>query len=201
MNHLLQNTIIQGVISGLISSVIFLSILYFLKPRIIIGDKISSQYVKIKGQDTHVYNFKVINKSLFFKLYDVRVMSYICKELPNTNGVDIHRSGITLLGSGTRTLNRFNRHHYFQNLIRNESTLSTRTDYAAQFSTENNLKNALKNGSYIECQVLAKHSLTGFSKVVTRIFNHESKIIDGTFLSGNSCRIIKKSLENKTIIS
>jgi hypothetical protein len=204
INHLstlLQNNILQGIISGIIASSIFLLVLFMLKPRLVIGDKIACQYINFHGRDLRIYTFKVINKSLLFKLYDVKVMAYICEVLPNTNGDDIHATNIKLLGTETRTLATFNRRHFFQNILLGDSLLKSRTDYAAQFSTEANLKTVLKNNTYIKCEVLAKHALTGFSKVFTREFKHESKIIDGTFLSGNSCEIIKKSFDNKTIIS
>ncbi|QJD96282.1 hypothetical protein HH214_10615 [Mucilaginibacter robiniae] len=200
MNHLLQNSIFQGVISGLISSSIFLLILYSLKPRIVLSDKISCHYVNWMGKDRRMYNFKVINKSPFFKLYDVKVTAYICRQLPNTNGNDIHRTVIKFLGSETRTLAKFNRKHYLQNILQGDKSLTTRTDYAAQFSTEENIKNAFQNDKFIICEVMAKHSLTGFAKVVQVIYLHSTKVVDGRFYTGNSCKIIETSPENKTII-
>lgn len=79
----IYSNIIQGIISGIFASGIFLIIISSLKPKIIISDKIASQYLKIKGKDVHTYFFKIINKSLFFRIYDLKVNAYVCGSIPN----------------------------------------------------------------------------------------------------------------------
>jgi len=190
LTALLSNNIIQGIISGVISSGIFLFILFLLKPWIIISDKIASKYVTIKGKETHVYVFKIINKSLFFKVYDIKVNAFICENIPNINGMNVNFRDIELKGADQWILNRLNFRHLFQNILKGEKTLQSRCDYACQFFSSENLATLLDNNSYISIQVLAKHSLTGFSRVKIMKYHHHAKIVKGTYLSGNSCKIV-----------
>lgn len=190
------NNIIQGIVSGVIASAIFLLILFRLKPRIVISDKIASKYITIQGKETHVYVFKVINKSLLFKVYDIKVNAFVCKNVPNINGTNVNLKNIELKGGDQWILNKLNSKHLLQNFLQGENTLQSRCDYACQFFSSENIATLLTNNSYISIQVLAKHSLTGFSRVRVRSYHHHSKIEKGTFLSGNSCKIIPE--KNKT---
>ncbi|RYE27620.1 MAG: hypothetical protein EOP42_18965 [Sphingobacteriaceae bacterium] len=196
---IISSNIFQGIVSGIIASGIFLIIISSLKPKIVISDKIASQYLKIRGKDIHVYFFKIINKSLFFRIYDLKVNAYVCDNIPNINGNDTKYSDITLKGGDQWVLNKLNFRHLLQNFLRGEKTLESRSDYAAQFTSFENLENLIKKNSYIVIQVLAKHSLTGFSSIQTMKYQHNSKIEKGCFLSGNSCRIVKAPEINKTI--
>ncbi|WP_183565360.1 hypothetical protein [Mucilaginibacter sp. SP1R1] len=198
MSSVIINNIVQGIISGFIASGIFLIVLTFIKPKIVISVKIACQYVKINGKTERIYTFKIINKSAIFRLYDLKVNGFICETIPNINGSDIQFKAIDFKGDDQWVINRLNLKHILQNLRLNDKTLKSRTDYASQFSTSDNLKNLLNNNSFITFQVLARHSLTGFSTVRTMNYHHISKIEDGCFLSGNTCKIVPSPTENKT---
>ena len=198
MSSAVVNNIIQGVISGFIASGIFLIVLTFIKPKIVIGVKIACQYVKINGKLERIYTFKIINKSAIFRLYDLKINGFICQTKPNVNGADVQFKSIEFKGDDQWVINRLNLKHILQNLRLGDKTLKSRTDYASQFSTSDNLKNLLNNNSFITFQVLARHSLTGFSTVKTMNYHHFSKIEDGCFLSGNTCKIVPSPIENKT---
>ncbi|HTE00422.1 MAG TPA: hypothetical protein VK668_14110 [Mucilaginibacter sp.] len=199
MTTFLSNAIIQGVISGVIASALFLFILFSLKPWIVISDKIASQYIEVKGKDVHVYVFKIVNKSLFFRIYDLKVNAYICESVPNINGTNVNFKDIELKGADQWILHRLNFKHIFQNFLRGDKTLDSRCDYACQFFSTENVATLLNNNSYISIQVLAKHSLTGFSRVKIMKYKHHAKIVKGCFLSGNSCKIVPSTDKNKTI--
>jgi hypothetical protein len=190
LNTLLQNWFFQGIISGVVESSIFLLILFWLKPWIKISDKIASKYVTIKGKETHVYVFKIINKSWFFKVYDIKVNAFVCENVPNVNGMNVIFLDIELKGADQWILNKINRKHLFQNILHGEKTLKSRCDYACQFFSSENIATLLNKNSYISLQVLAKHSLTGFSRVRIMQYYHHSKIVKGSFLSGNSFKIV-----------
>ncbi|WP_179416201.1 hypothetical protein HDF19_10095 [Mucilaginibacter sp. E4BP6] len=196
---ILWQAFLNGVIPGVVASAIFLFLLFLLKPKIVISDKIASQYVKVGNKDHHAYVFKIINKSLFFKIYDLKVNAYVCSNMPNVNGNNVNFKDIQLKGADQWVLNRMYWKHIFQNTIRGERTLESRCDYACQFFSGENISNLLDNNSYISVQVLAKHSLTGFSRVKIRKYNHSSKIVKGIFLSGNSCRIVSVNDKHKTV--
>jgi hypothetical protein len=167
----------------------------------LISDKIASQYLEINGKDTHVYLFKIINKSLFFRIYDLKINAYVCQSIPNINGTDVNFKDIPLKGADQWVLNRLNFKHILQNIRKGDKTLQSRCDYAVQFFSTENIATLLNNNSYISVQVLAKHSLTGFSRVKIMKYQHHSKIVKGCFLSGNCCKIVPSPEKNKTIIS
>ncbi len=200
MTPILAN-IIQGVVSGLIASLFFLIILSSLRPKIVISDKIASQYFSIDGKDHHLYLFKVINKSIFYRVYDLKVNAFICENIPNVNGSDINYKDIKLKGYDQWVLNRLNFKHLLQNMRKGDKTLQSRCDYAAQFVSSDNIATLLNNNSYISIQVLARHSVTGLSSITIMKYQHQSKIVKGCFLSGNTCRIVPAPDKNKTINS
>ncbi len=187
------NAFLNGVVPGVVASAIFLFILFMLKPKIVISDKIASHYRIINGTKHHVYLFKIINKSLFFKVYDLKANAFVCENIQNVNGVDTKYTDITLKGVDQWVLNSLNFRHILQNFLRKDKTLQSRCDYAAQFVTFDNVATLLQNNSYISLQILAKHSLTGFSRVKIMKYQHHSKIEKGAFLSGNSCKIVQIS--------
>lgn len=199
-NEMLDSKIFGDIVTGLTTSAIFLALLFMLKPSISISPKISSQYKTINGQKQLVYFFKIMNKSWLFRVYDITVRAYICETIPNANGNDVLMRDLELKGITQWVLNRFNPRHCFQDTICGEGTLKSRSDYAVQFACGENIKNLLNHRKYITIQVLAKHSLTGFSTVETKHYHHLSKVEDGIFLTGNSFKIVKNMHANDNII-
>lgn len=199
-NAIFSSKIFGDIITGLTSSAIFLGLLFMLKPSISISPRISSQYKTINGQKQLVYFFKIMNKSWIFKVYDITVKAYICEKIPNSNGDDVLMKDLELRGISQWVLNRFNIRHCFQDKLRGETTLSSRSDYAVQFGCSENIKNLLSRRKYITVQVLARHSLTGFSTVKTKHYHHLSKVEDGIFLTGNSYKIVKNIHSDDNII-
>lgn len=186
--------------TGVVSSAIFLGLLFMLKPSIAISPRISSQYKTINGQKEHVYYFKIVNKSWLFKIYDITVKAYICETIPNANGNDVLLKELELRGIAQWVLDRLNIRHCFQDHFRGEATLRGSSDYAVQFATSENIKNLLNQNKYITLQVLARHSLTGFSTVKTKHYRHLSKVENGSFLSGNSFKIVKNVHSDDNIV-
>jgi len=175
------------VVTGLTSSAVFLLLLYFLKPRVRISDFISSCYDNDAAQQR--YYFKILNRSLFFKIYDIKVRAYSCENIPSHNGDDVIFKEIELKKTNQWVMARMNFKHLWQEFFIGDKRLNSRSDYAAQFSTYVNLSDVLKQKSYIRIEVLAKHSLTGFSIVKTKTYKHVSNIKKGSFNSGNTCKI------------
>lgn len=175
-----------GVFTGLISSLIFLTILSFLKPRISISNEIAE---KSNNTNSSLYVFKIVNKSPFFKVYDVTLKVYAKKIVASSNGEDEEIGEVKLRMDYQRILHRFNTKHYFQEFINGKKRLKSRTDYAAQFSTFIDLSDTLTQGKYIEIEVYAKHALTGFSKIFTTKYKHPNNIVKGSFCSGNTFKI------------
>ncbi|MGB3606537.1 hypothetical protein [Psychroserpens sp.] len=176
---------LDSIIGGVASSLVFLIALSRLKPKIRISDKISVE--NIQGERHYV--IKVINKSLFFKVYDMKVRVYSIINVPSENNTDFHCDDIELRKDYIWFLNRLNWRHIFQNIIHGTKRLKKRTDYAAQFLTKENLNDLVGTNKSIRFEVLAKHSLSGFSVVKTYTFRHKNDLVNGSFLSGNTSTI------------
>lgn len=192
---------LEDVVTGLVSSAVFLFFLFALKPSIAISPTISSHYTTINGQKERIYYFKVLNKGWVFKIYDITVRAYVCETVRTANGENLSLQELELRGMAQWGLNRLNLRHCFQDLLCGESTLKSRSDYAIQFASSEKIKNLLNhNNRYITLQVVAKHSLTGFTSVETKHYRHLSKVQDGTFLSGNSYKVVKNVHEDDNIV-
>lgn len=177
---------VSDIITGLYSSGIFLIALSLLKPRIKICDKISVVYPSNKP----LYYIKIVNKSIFFKVYDIQVRAWSTKTIPSSNGDNVEYSAIKINKEYQWVIDRLLFKHIFQDFFLGDKRLTGRTDYAAQFSTNDNLKHLINNNVSITVEVIAKHSLTGFTRVRTKTFKHSSDIKKGEYRSGNSCTIV-----------
>lgn len=179
-----------GLLTGVVSSFIFLLILSLLKPRIGVSNEVAQNINNINDENgSSLFIFKIINKSPFFKVYDITLKVYSKKIVPSPNGEDEETSEIELRMGYQRILHRFNVRHYFQDSINGKKRLKTRTNYAAQFSTFTDINEILLQGKFIEIEVYAKHALTGFSKIFTTEYKHPNNIVKGSFCSGNSFKI------------
>jgi len=176
---------IESFIAGIITSVVFLIALSRLKPNLKICEKISEE---IRDGVPH-FGIKVINKSWFFKVYDLRVRLISLRVIPSENNEDFHMDELSLRKDYTWFLNRFNPRHCFQDLMFKRKRLKKRTDYAVQFFTKEDLNDLVSTNKRIRFEVLAKHSLSGFSVVKTYTFRHKNDLAKGSFLSGNTALI------------
>lgn len=179
-----QSKTVSDIITGLYSSGIFLIVLSLLKPRLKICDKIASQ------NNGGLYYIKIVNKSVFFKVYDIQVRAWSTKTIPSTNGDNVEYTSITLRKDYQWVIDRLRFNHIFQDIFHGNHRLSQSTDYAAQFSTTDNLNSTLTNHVSITVEVIAKHSLTGFTRVRSKTFKHPSDIVVGEYRSGNSCKVV-----------
>ncbi|MDX3913755.1 MAG: hypothetical protein QHC79_09465 [Pseudosphingobacterium sp.] len=175
-------TLYVSIITGVISSAVFLFILSRLKPKVIISNEVAERV----GSGSSTFIFKILNKSCFFKVYDVSIRVYSTKIIPSINGDDIERIEISVRKDYQRVIDRFNPRHYWQNSILGKKRLRSHTNYAAQFSTTVNLNDIIAQGRTVEMEVYAKHSLTGFSKIFSVEYKHANNIVKGSFRSGNS---------------
>src|SRR5690554_522364 len=175
-------THLGSIIAGITSSALFLFALSRLKPKINISEKISieERENEQKKMETH-FGFKVINKSWFFKVYDIKVRLYSIELIPSENNEDFHCEEIELRKNETWVLNRFYIGHCCQDFIFGERRLRKRTDYAVQFFSKKNLNNLVGTNKRLRFEVLAKHSLSGFSVVKIYTFRHKNDLIKGSF--------------------
>lgn len=186
----MESFVLSGValslLSGIFSSALFLIILSLLKPRLKIGRKIACEK---EGDHAKGYYFKVINKSCIFKVFDIRARVFACENQPSPNGDDVIMNEITLKKPEHWVLSQMRLRHVWQDFIHGSNRLRHSSNYAFQFCTFVDLESILLEKKYITIEVIARHSFTGFSVVKMKQYKHINDIRNGSFLSGNSCRI------------
>jgi len=196
-SNLTSKEMFSSIVSGFISSAMFLFFLWNLKPKFALSPHISCEYTQYRGCMTHLYYFKIINKSFLFKVYEIKVKAFVVKEINNLNGNDLLLTPIIMEFNSLALIERFNLRHIFQCYI-GDNNLQSRTDYAAQFFTKADARKELnQDGHSIFFQVMAKHSLTGFTTVKTMKYHHALRIQNGKFLSGNSFKIVEYRQETE----
>lgn len=194
--------LINGVITGLITSFIFLFCLWNLKPSFTISKNICREKAQLNGVDTILFYFKIINNSIFFKVYEVKVKAFLSKEINNLNGSDTVITQVPINFNSLAMVHPFNIKHWGQTWILGDKDLKSRTNYAAQFFTQVDLKQLLnENGQTLSFQVMAKHSLTGYSIVQTMTYRSKLRVENGKFLCGNSCKIVDNNNQPATEIN
>jgi len=180
-------SILTGVLSSLAASSFFILILFRIRPHVRISPVIAKDVNPDTG-DT-VFVFKVINRSPFFKIYDLKCSLRIhINKSSHNNGEDRKRTDdndkLTLINDNFWVLSNFNIKHISQRFDK-ELKVKTRTDYAVQVGTEYDLEKVISENKTIELQVSAKHPLSGFTKVTIEDYKHKTKIVSGSFGSGN----------------
>lgn len=184
-----MNVIITGVLSSLVASCLFVLLLFRIRPNLKISGEIAKDTSVRPGETFFI--IKVINRSLFYKIYDLKCSIKVYEKSPSHNAEDLTRSDLDVkFTSGDFwVLERFNIRHVSQ-WFNKSKKLKTRTDYAVQFGTKDDIERLINNKKIIRVEAFAKHPLSGFSKVVVEDYKHRSQIIEGSFCSGN-CFTIK----------
>ncbi|AMR33605.1 hypothetical protein A0256_20325 [Mucilaginibacter sp. PAMC 26640] len=180
---------ISAIVVGIMSSAIFLIIISRFKPKIRIGDSISCSKENTGSGNQNLFSFKVVNKSLLYYAYDIKIKLYICEQTPSLNGDDVSYIEVPLRKSEQWVLPQICWKHLWQDFFLPDKRLSSRTNYAAQFSTYHDIKTCLNQRKFITFEIIAKHSLTGFSIVKSKSYKHTGNIEQGNFLSGNTFKI------------
>lgn len=170
--------IIQSIVTSIVASTIFLFLLFFLRPKVTISEKIAKREGK--------YQIKVVNNS-FWKLIDVHVE--LVKMIPTNTagGKNLRIQKIQL---------KNNKIWYIAGKPWNEKK-SHYGSHAVLFSVvDSDAINLLKNwngenGEYLHFKVIAKHGLSSFAKISTcKYHNAESDIKEGRFSFGNCTEIV-----------
>lgn len=168
----ISQAIFIGVISSILSSLIVLGLMYLTRPRIRISGFICENMLFGKQR----FQFKFVNLT-FSKIYDVRIMVSLITPYHLDNcriePVKMERDYISNVRS-----------------IYNGGQFKR---YAIRLTTFINLNELWVNeSSYIELEIIAKHGISGFSKVRIKKFkNKASALHEAQFASGTSLKILR----------
>lgn len=169
---MIENLLI-GVVSGFIASLLFVSFLYRLRPKIVISPEIAKE-VQSDGQ-WH-YTFKVVNKTPY-PVIDFKLELILLTPGNLPNGVCSHAQVLSTaerfeLESGKNAAPNFD----------NELLFAYRGPLDQQWND---------NAQQIMLAVISKHSLSQFSRVVTqKYFRKAACIKTGQFPTGQSLAVV-----------
>lgn len=165
-----SESLITGIISGIISSILFLLVLYLLKPRVIISDKICTNNIYGK----QYYFIKTINKTRW-SIHDIKVELSLL-QTSSTKGGKIYKVDKIEL----------RRDPPFQIPAFKKSDRDAL--YAILYSTESDLNELWTEDTHcLRVVISARHNLSGFGKTFTKeYYSKEHAIHFGKFEFGNT---------------
>lgn len=155
------NSFINGVFGSIIASSIFLPIVFlFLKPKIDISPYIIETNKDPRFQNKTVFYFKIVNNSLFFKAFDIKLNLWSVTETVTNGENDISIKDIKLYRD-----NLF----FMQSLLKGNQIVDKNALCACIFTTEEDILPLMeRDDNYLQIQVIAKHGLSGLTGVFTK---------------------------------
>lgn len=168
-----------GIVTSVIGSIAFIILLWMLKPSIKISNSIArtKQSDKETGEEKDIYLFKIVNNSWFFSLYNLEVSLFVVRKETVEGGIN---SRFDRLNIKKEKITR----------IPNKSSDKSDAFYAQILTSSEPLYSHLRRkDNYIELQIMARHALSGFSKVFTQPFHTQSCVSEGEFAHGDNFSI------------
>ena len=155
------NSFTSGIIGSIIASSIFLPIVFFfLKPKIAISSYIVQTDKDSRFPGKTVFYFKIVNNSLFFKAFDIKLNLWSVTETVTNGENDISIQDIKLSRD-----NLF----FMQSLLKGNQLVDKNALCACIFTTEEDIVPLMeKDNNYLQIQVIAKHGLSGLTGVFTK---------------------------------
>jgi len=177
-NFWLHNAITTGIISSIMASFVFLFLIFCLRPRVTISEHLA-RYVDKDGNK--IFLFKIINRS-YFKIVDLQTKMLILTPIGTYGGNNLKIEYLKLKTDKIWYLDR--RNNFFKK--------SEHATFAIIFSCLDDLDAIWnhKNGSILHIEVICKHGLSGFNKVITRNYHSDTEIKNGYYKYGNSTEIV-----------
>ena len=175
LEYLLFSVII-GVLSSVIASLIFLSFLTRVRPKLEISDKIAKGKSLTTGDI--IYRIKVINKSRR-PVINVKAQLHLITPIVIPGGMLLKSKEIPLKRSEVMYLEKFD-------------PSDKQAKYAFRFTTYGNIENIWKDDrqSFLRFRIIATDSISGFTKVFVKNYHIKSLIKEGEFEFGNSMKIV-----------
>ncbi len=184
----LSNVVFEALVMSFLGSLFFLAFLFSLKPNIKIADKICYNSKK------RMYYFKMVNMSLFFSIKDVIITVKHCRI------ADAIGDGHNVLSDKVHLKNNSFTHvsSIFGGLENKVYAFIVQSNGSViNDNGETNDKNPcikdILNGmehNYVELNVYAKHSLSGFSIQKRKVFKNHQHIGVGEYATGINVDIL-----------
>jgi len=170
-------SVIIGILSSVIASIIFLTFLTRVRPKI----EISNQIAKGKSLTTGdiIYRIKVINKTRH-SIINIKAQLHLVTPIVVPGGILLKTKEIPLKRSEVMCLEKFD-------------PKDEQAKYAFRFVTYEDIEKSWSDDkrSFLRFRIVATDSISGFSKVFTKDYHTKSLIKEGEFEYGASMEIKK----------
>ena len=169
-------SVVIGLLSSLLASVVFLSFLNSMKPKVLIAPSIAMR----KKENKFDYSIKIINRTRV-PILNVRIRLELI-DLHNVPGGKLFQEG-TLSQYDVFQIERFDKK-------------DVDASYAFRFRISDSIihdKWTVDN-SHLKLTLLATHSTSGFTKVFEqKYFYKETDLVNGTYEFGNSLDVVHQN--------
>ncbi|MBI2003880.1 hypothetical protein HYS72_00245 [Candidatus Pacearchaeota archaeon] len=164
-----------GISTSLIASIFFIILLSYLKPNLKISPYIAKRH---DTRGDNAYFFKIVNKSWFFKAFDIWVELLLIEPFIVEGGTNIRATEIKLKHQNAWCIDS-----------RRSREFAT---YAHLYYTNENIEELWDSErKNLELRVMAKHQLSGFKRVfVQKYYVKHHSIKNGSFKYGNHITIV-----------
>ncbi|MEC7753792.1 MAG: hypothetical protein VYB44_07165 [Bacteroidota bacterium] len=170
-------SILVGLGTGIISSLMFLYFLTKVRPKISISENIAKDTLTIRGETLPCFRVKIVNKTWRSKIYDIEAQLFLLRFDATEGGHNIFMDKIPLLKEKVWSLNCINKN-------------DQHAEFAYQFICTDDLDGMWKENNNIEIIVRARHAFSGFTKTVRKRYYIKSNAIkNGSFKFGNNMEI------------
>lgn len=164
------STVTVGIVSSFIASVVFTAISWFVKPRLLVSDKICVT----KQQNEIIYEVKVVNKSHIRLINVDYTLTQCCVSMDGLITIE----NIPPKKSIIRVLEPMNKKN---------------TEYALRITFTEEKEVLLNKSNYIEFVIQATHPITN-SSVCKKAIYCSGDTFEGTFESGKSINIVTSGI-------
>jgi len=167
--------VVIGVLSSVIASLIFLSFLTRIRPKL----EISDQIAKGKSLTTEdiIYKIKVINKTRR-PIINVKAQLHLVTPIVVPGGILLKSKEIPLKRSEVMYIEKFGPN-------------DEQAKYAFRFTTYEKIEDIWKDDrqSFLRFRIIATDSISGFTKAFSKDYHTKNLIKEGEFEFGNSIGI------------
>ncbi len=182
----LRDAIVISITTGLIGSLVFVVLMYFLRPTIALSP-FMLKADSLRNPGTLTYIFKIINCNWFFKIKEVEIRLY--EFIENDRDSVRDRSNFTR----NRLITTEQYVNYIEPRLHKDRKKFARNIYVV--GTYVNLEEILTGQNSLEIEIVAKHELSGFSTIKRKLFKNDNNVVfEGKFEKGNNFLYIAKEL-------
>lgn len=165
---------VSGILSGIFASIIAQSIIHFFKPNITISEKISNENVDGKNQ----FRFKIVNNSKQY-IKNLSVSAQLITKENAQDGTLITTKPLKLARNDVKFIAPYSK--------KDEMNL-----YAVRFRIDDDLLELWNNDQFtsLEVTVYCEKESNSSGKVFKKIYYKRNSIVQGTFETGKSTKIV-----------